>query len=159
MKDSFQALDETLDGSKLRIAVVASRFNGEITKRLTAGALEGLKKHGITEERMKIVSVPGAFEIPVMALHLAETNVYDAVLCLGAVVRGETPHFDYICSETSRGIMNTMLTTGVPCGFGLLTLDSVEQGLARTEPGPHNKGLEAAEATVEMALHVKKIAK
>ena len=157
MKDSFKGLEETLDGSKLRVAVIVSRFNDEITTRMLGGATECMRTHNVPEDKIMIMSVPGAFELPLAALHVAETEDYDALVCLGAVIRGETPHFDYVCSETSRGLMNVQLTTGVPIGFGLLTLETVQQGVARTEPGKHNKGFEAAEAALEMALHVKTI--
>ena len=158
MKDTFKPLDEKLDADGLRVAIVVSRYNDKITTGLLAGATDALKKHGVDEEQLKIVSVPGAFEIPVAALHLAETGAYDALVCLGAVLRGETPHFDYIAAETTRGVMNTALTTGVPCGFGLLTIETTKQGEERSKKGPQNKGYEAAEAALEMALHLGKIA-
>ncbi len=157
MKDSFKASKDALEGEKLSIAVVVSRFNDQITTRLLSGATEALKKHNVEEKNIRILSVPGAFELPLAALHVAETEKYDAIVCLAAVLRGETPHFDYICNEVSRGLMDIMLTTGVPCGFGVLTLENVEQGLARTEPGSANKGFEAAEAALEMALLAEKL--
>jgi 6,7-dimethyl-8-ribityllumazine synthase len=135
----------------MHLAVVASRFNPEIVDRLIAGAMEGMKEAGCEERNIAIIRVPGAFEIPLAVLKAAKSRRYDAVIAIGCVIRGETPHFDHISREASHGVMRASLESGTPVGFGILTVDTDEHALARSEPGKTNKGFEAAMAAVEMA--------
>ena len=134
-----------------RVGVVASKFNAKIVGKLLDAALETLAKHGVGPERTSVVLVPGAFELPLACRKLAEADDVCAVVALGCVVRGGTPHFDYVCAEASRGIMQVMLDTGVPIGFGLLTTDDQKQARARAGGAHGNKGVDAAEAALEMA--------
>ena len=140
-----------------RFAIVVSRFNEEITSGLLSGARTTLLDAGVGEDDVTLVHVPGAFEIPVAALHLAETGRFDAVICLGCLIKGETMHFEYIAEAASRGIMNVSVTTGVPVAFGVLTALTEEQAVARSEPGEGNKGREAALAAIEMATLFRKL--
>jgi 6,7-dimethyl-8-ribityllumazine synthase len=135
----------------LRIAIVASRFNHLISARLLEGALEALAKAGTRREDVHVAWVPGAFEIPLAAQALAQSRRYDAVVTLGSVVRGGTPHFDYVCRGVTDGVREVMLATGVPVAFGVLTTDDVEQALERAGGSEGNKGAEAAEVALEMA--------
>jgi 6,7-dimethyl-8-ribityllumazine synthase len=146
-----QTFEEDLDGSGLSIAVAVSRFNTLVTERLLAGALEGLAERGVTEERVTVAWVPGSFELPYAARRLAETGRYDAVVCLGCVIKGETAHNEYLNHAVATGLQEVGAQTGVPAIFGVLTVDNLEQALARTEDGTTNKGYEAALAAVVMA--------
>src|SRR6202521_3432325 len=137
-----------LSGSELRVAVVVSRFNEEISKRLLRGALGALEEHSVQEP--DVFWVPGALELPVTALALAERGNHDAIVCLGCVIRGETYHFELVANQAAAGIMQVQLDTGVPVTFGVLTTEDKEQALARCGP-KNNKGAEAAEAAIEMA--------
>ncbi len=137
--------------SGLRIAVVVSRYNDFVTERLKTGALEGLTANGVADQDVEVLSVPGAFEVPMAARRAAETGRFDAIVCLGCLIRGETAHFEYIASAASQGLMQASGETGVPMSFGILTTDSAEQALARAGSGPSNKGWESAVAAVEMA--------
>jgi len=139
----------TTDANGLRIAIVVSRFNDFVTDRLLAGAKEALGAAGA--DAVDTVSVPGAYEIPQAARTAASTGSYDAVVCLGCLIRGETPHFEYISEAVAHGIMSASAGTGVPMSFGVLTTNSAEQALERAAPGSANKGWEAATAAVEMA--------
>ncbi len=142
------------DGTGLRVGVVVSRFNGVITERLLAGTAEALSQHGVEEEHIEVVRVPGAFEIPQSAKLLAASGRFDAVVCLGALVRGETPHFEYIAMTVVDEIERLALAYDVPMTLGVLTTNTVEQGLVRSGAGPGNKGYEAAVSAIEMAnLH------
>jgi 6,7-dimethyl-8-ribityllumazine synthase len=134
-----------------RFAIVVSKYNDFVTDRLQAGALETLAAAGVRLDDITIVKVPGAFEIPLAAQHAAESGRFDAVVCLGCVIRGETPHFDYICSAVAHGLTHASSETGIPMAFGVLTTNSAEQALARAGDGPGNKGREAAQAAIEMA--------
>ena len=138
------------DATALRFAVVVSRFNETITGSLRDAATAALKEAGATD--VQVLSVPGAFEVPQAARAAAETGRFDAIVCLGCIIRGETPHFDYIASAVAHGITEAAGDTGVPMAFGVLTTDSVEQATARSGPGPDNKGREAAAAAIEMAV-------
>jgi 6,7-dimethyl-8-ribityllumazine synthase len=140
-----------------RFAIVVSTFNEEITAGLLAGARAALSDAGVRDEDVVVVHVPGAFEIPVTALRLAKSEGYDAVICLGCLIKGETMHFEYIASAASQGIMNVSTATGVPVAFGVLTATTDEQAEARSAPGPANKGREAALAAVEMATLFRKV--
>ena len=138
-------------GADCRIAIVVSRFNEEVTSGLLRGARATLQEAGIADAAVTVVHVPGAFEIPLMALRLAESGRYDAVVCLGCLIKGETMHFEYIAEATSNGLMEAALATGVPITFGVLTTLTEEQALARAGDAPDNKGREAALAAIEMA--------
>jgi 6,7-dimethyl-8-ribityllumazine synthase len=139
------------DGSGRRIAIVAARFNEMITGKLVEGAVAGLAKHGVTGDDVDVAWVPGAFEIPLVASRLARTGRYHAVVCLGAVIRGDTAHFDLVANETARGIAQVALETGVPMIFEVLATDDLAQAQARAGGSHGNKGWEAAEAGLEMA--------
>ena len=143
----------------LRFGVVVSRFNDFITSNLLVGTLEGFKESGVDKADLKILKVPGAFEIPQAAKKLCSTGSIDAVVCLGAVIRGETSHFDYICAEASRGIGQVGLEFNIPVLFGVLTTENLEQAIARSGSGSSNKGRETALAAVEMAKLYKEMAK
>ena len=137
--------------SSLRIAVVVSKYHDFVTDRLQAGALEALAAAGIASDSVTLVRVPGAFEVPMAARHAAESGDFDAVICLGCLIRGATPHFDYIASAVAQGLMAAAGETGVPMSFGVLTTNSMEEAIERAGAGPGNKGWEAAVAGVEMA--------
>lgn len=133
-----------------RFAIVVARWNGEITESLLNGALRALERQGVPGGDVQTCRVPGAFELPLAAQKLAETGRFDAIITLGAVIRGGTPHFDYVCAETTRGIGQVALTTGVPVAFGVLTTDNQDQARERSGPGTDNKGEEAALTALEM---------
>ncbi len=135
----------------LDVAIVASRFNADIVQRLLDGAIEELAGHGIKHDRVAVVLVPGAWELPLACRRLAEAGGHHAVIALGCVIRGETPHFEYVCTEAARGITDASKDTGVPVAFGLVTTDTHQQALERAGGGHGNKGAEAAAAAVEMA--------
>jgi 6,7-dimethyl-8-ribityllumazine synthase len=140
------------DASAFRFAVIVSRFNEAVTNSLRDAALAALKEAGAAEGNIQLLPVPGAYEIPQAARAAAETGRFDAIVCLGCVIRGETPHFEYIASAVAHGITNAAGDTGVPMAFGVLTTDTTEQAWARSGPGaPDNKGREAAAAAIEMA--------
>ena len=138
-------------GEGLSIAIVVSRFNDLVTRQLLAGAEDGLRRHGVEAEGVDVAWVPGAFEIPLTARKLAESGRYQAVICLGAVIRGETPHFEYVATQVSSGIAQASLETGVPVIFGIITADSLEQALERAGGKMGNKGYESAASAIEMA--------
>ncbi len=133
-----------------RFGLVVSRFNEFITNKLLGGAVDALTRHGVKDDEIEVVWVPGSFEIPYMASRMAKTGKYDAVVCLGAVIRGSTPHFDYIAAEVSKGIAQTGLTTGVPVLFGVITCDTIEQAIERAGTKAGNKGADAALSAIEM---------
>ena len=134
----------------IRVGIVAARFNEFITSRLVDGALDGLKRHETAEADIQIAWVPGTFEIPLIASKMAKSGKYDAVICLGAVIRGSTSHYDYVCSEVSKGIAAVSLETGVPVMFGVLTTDTIEQAIERAGTKAGNKGFACAEGAIEM---------
>ena len=140
-----------LKAGDLRFGIVVSRFNSFITERLLAGALDALERAGAGDDQIEVVHVPGAFEIPIAARKLAATGVYDAVICIGCVLRGETSHYDYVCSEAARGVMLAQMDTGVPMAFCVLTCDTLEQAIDRAGLKGGNKGFEAGLAAIEMA--------
>ena len=148
MSTTYEGALVSPDGA--RYAVVAGRFNEAITRRLLEGALDALVRHGADAEAVDVAWCPGAFEIPLVAQRLAETERYDAVICLGAVIRGATAHFDYVASGAASGCQQAALQTGVPVLFGVLTVDSIEQAWERAGTKAGNKGAEAAAAAVEM---------
>ena len=135
----------------MRVAIVVSRFNDFVTERLLDGARAALADAGVAAGDVEVLRVPGAFEIPMAAQRVAESGKVDAVVCLGCLIRGETPHFEYIASACAHGITAASATTGVPMSFGVLTTNSAEEALERAAPGPANKGREAADAAMEMA--------
>jgi 6,7-dimethyl-8-ribityllumazine synthase len=135
----------------LRFGLVASRFNEMIVRRLLAGALDAIQRHGGSEEMIDVAWAPGAFELPLVAQRLAQSGRYDAVICLGAVIRGATPHFEYIASEAAKGIAQVGLATGVPVIYGVLTADTIEQAIERAGAKAGNRGVDAAVAAIEMA--------
>jgi 6,7-dimethyl-8-ribityllumazine synthase len=143
-------VEGSLSGSKLKIAIVAARFNDFIVSRLVSGAHDCLTRHDVNTSNVDEIWVPGAFEIPVAALTVAESGKYDAVICLGAVIRGSTSHYDYVCSETAKGISHVSLKTKVPTIFGVVTTDTIEQAIERAGTKAGNKGWDAAMAAIEM---------
>ena len=153
----MKAYEGKLISEGLKFAIVIGRFNEFIGSQLLSGAIDGLKRHGTEEENIEIIWVPGAFEIPLVAKKLAKTNKYDAVICLGAVIRGSTPHFDYVSSEVSKGIANVSLSTEIPIIFGVLTTDNIEQAIERAGTKSGNKGYDAAITAIEMANLLKEI--
>ncbi|MCI1881628.1 MAG: 6,7-dimethyl-8-ribityllumazine synthase [Sporolactobacillus sp.] len=140
-----------LIGSGLKVGIVVSRFNEFITNRLLAGAQDALKRHGVADEAVDIAWVPGAFEIPLIAKKMATSGRYDTVLALGAVIRGATSHYDYICSEVSKGIARAGLDSGIPVIFGVLTTENIEQAVERAGTKAGNKGWDAVVSGIEMA--------
>lgn len=133
----------------LKFGIVAARFNEFITGKLVGGALDALRRHGATENEIEIAWVPGAYEIPLVALKMAETKKYDAVICLGAVIRGATPHFDFVSAEVSKGVAQVGLETKIPVVFGVLTTDTIEQAIERAGTKAGNKGFDAAVTAIE----------
>jgi len=140
-----------LIGKGRRFGLVISRFNEFITSRLLAGAQDAFRRHGVADKDVDICWVPGSFEIPVAALRMARSGKYHVVVCLGAVIRGQTPHFDYIASQVSRGVAQVPMATGVPTVFGVVTCDTIEQAIERAGTKAGNKGADAAAAAIEMA--------
>jgi 6,7-dimethyl-8-ribityllumazine synthase len=148
-----------LISKQLNYGIVVGRFNEFISGKLLSGALDAFKRHGAEDNEVEIAWVPGAFEIPLIAQKMAESGKYDAVITLGAVIRGSTPHFDYVCSEVSKGVAAITLKTGIPVIFGVLTVDSIEQAIERAGTKAGNKGWEAAAAAIEMANLTKQFSK
>lgn len=144
-------MEGNLVGTDLNIGIVASRFNELITSKLISGAKDALIRHGVDENNITLVWVPGAFEIPLAAKKLAEKKEFDAIISLGCVIRGATPHFDYVCNEVAKGVATASLDTGVPIAFGVLTTDTIEQAIERAGTKAGNKGFEAAVTAIEMA--------
>jgi 6,7-dimethyl-8-ribityllumazine synthase len=146
-----RVVEGNLTAKGLSFGIVASRFNEFITARLLDGALDSLRRHGAEEDRITVVRVPGSFEIPLLAKKLAASRQYDAIICLGTVIRGATPHFEYIAGEVAKGVAVAGLETGVPISFGVLTTDSIEQAVERAGTKAGNKGFDAACSAIEMA--------
>ena len=155
----YRELQGELTAAGFRFAIVVSRFNAFITERLLNGAVDALTRAGAKTADIDVVRVPGAREIPLAAQQLAETERYDAIVCLGAVIRGETPHFEYVCAESSRGVAKSSLRTGIPMSYGILTVENLEQAVDRAGLKSGNKGFDAAMSAVEMANLLRKIAK
>lgn len=151
------ALEGTKDAHGLKIGIVVSRFNHFVTEKLLDGALEGFKIHGGAEEDLTIVRVPGAFEIPLAVERMAGSGRYDALVCLGAVIRGDTPHFEYVCDAVTRGIGDAVRVYKIPIGFGVLTTDNVQQAMERAGVRDANKGYEALLTAVEMVHLVRSL--
>jgi 6,7-dimethyl-8-ribityllumazine synthase len=146
-----------LIGGGVRFGIVVARFNGFITEQLLAGARDGLRRHGVTDDEIEVAWVPGALEIAITAQRFARAGRFGAVLCIGAVIRGATPHFDYVCSETAKGVASVALQTGVPCIFGVLTTNTIEEAVERAGTKAGNKGYDAAVAAIEMATLLRDI--
>jgi len=149
--DQFKVTEGDLIARDLRFALVVSRFNEFVVEPLVRGAVDALRRHGASEKQIEIVRVPGAFDIPVAARKLAQSRRYEALVALGAVIRGQTPHFDYVAGECASGLARIALESGVPIGFGVLTTDTVEQAVDRAGGKAGNKGTDAALAALEMA--------
>jgi 6,7-dimethyl-8-ribityllumazine synthase len=146
-------------GEGLRIGVALARFNQAVTERLLAGALEAFTRHGVADDAIDVATVPGAFELPLCAQRMASTGRYDALICLGAVVRGETPHFEYVAGTAARGIAEVARLHDLPVAFGVLTADTMEQAMARAGGGHGNKGYEAAVTALEMVQVLREVQK
>jgi len=146
-------------GQGLKFGLVVGRFNEFITNKLLSGALDALNRHGVADEDVEVAWVPGAFEVPMVAGKMAGTGRYDAVICLGAVIRGATPHFDYVAGEVAKGIARIGLDSGVPAVFGVITADTIEQAIERAGTKAGNKGWDAAVTGIEMANLMKNIGK
>ena len=141
----------------MKVGIVASRFNSIIVEKLLAGAVDGLVRHGVEEENISACWVPGAFEIPVVAQRMAQSDRYDAVICVGAVIRGSTSHYDYVCSEVSKGVAHVALTSDIPVMFGVLTTDTIEQAIERAGTKAGNKGSECAQGAIEMVNLIREL--
>lgn len=153
----MKVIQGELQAKGLKFGIVVSRFNDFITGKLLEGAMDALLRHGAKEEDIDVVKVPGSFEIPLVAKKLASKGAYNSVICLGTVIRGATPHFDYVASEVSKGIASASLETGVPIAFGVITSDTIEQAVERAGTKSGNKGFDAAITAIEMAQVMKKL--
>ncbi|WP_026319449.1 MULTISPECIES: 6,7-dimethyl-8-ribityllumazine synthase [Sporomusaceae] len=153
----MKTIEGQLSAQGLRVGIVVARFNEFINSKLLAGALDALKRHGADEDAVDVAWVPGAFEIPMVAQKMAESKKYDAIICLGTVIRGSTSHYDYVCAEVSKGVAHVGLASGVPTMFGVLTTDTIEQAIERSGTKAGNKGFDAAMAAMEMANLLKAI--
>ena len=147
----MRIIEGMLRGEGKKFAIVVSRFNDFITSKLLDGALDCLYRHGVKDEDLSLVRVPGAFEIPLAAQKLAQSGKYDGVICLGAVIRGATTHYDYVCNEVSKGIAKVSLDTNIPVGFGIVTTENIEQAIERAGTKSGNKGYDTAMSVLEMA--------
>lgn len=151
----MKVLEGNFIGSKMKIGIVASRFNEFIVSKLIGGAEDALVRHGVETDNIELAWVPGAFEIPVIAQKMAESNKYDAIIALGAVIKGSTDHYDYVCAEVSKGIATVGMKTGVPVLFGVLTTDNIEQAIERAGTKAGNKGYDVACSAIEMVNLIK----
>ena len=146
----MKTFEGKLVSSGIKVGIVVARFNEFITSKLLSGAMDGLLRHNVQEEDIQVAWVPGAFEIPLIASKMAKSGKYDAVICLGAVIRGSTSHYDYVCNEVSKGIAAVSLESGIPVMFGVLTTENIEQAIERAGSKAGNKGSECAEGAIEM---------
>ncbi|BBD08952.1 6,7-dimethyl-8-ribityllumazine synthase [Desulfovibrio ferrophilus] len=153
----LKTIEGKFDAQGLTVAIAACRFNDFIVDRLVGGAVDYLVRNGAAKENLTLVRIPGAFEMPLVAKKLAASGKYDAVICLGAVIRGATPHFEFVSGEAAKGIAQAMMETNVPIGFGILTTDTLEQAIERAGSKAGNKGVEAASATLEMVRVMEQI--
>jgi 6,7-dimethyl-8-ribityllumazine synthase len=158
MEGCMKVIEGELQAKGVRFGIIVSRFNDFITSKLLDGALDALRRHGADEKDIEVVKVPGSFEIPLVAKKLAATGTYSAVICLGTVIRGATPHFEYVSAEVSKGIASASMETGVPIAFGIITSDTIEQAVERAGTKSGNKGWDAAITAIEMAQVMKKLA-
>jgi 6,7-dimethyl-8-ribityllumazine synthase len=154
---NMKRIEGELQAEGLKFAIIVSRFNEFITGKLLEGAIDALIRHGASEKNIDIIKVPGSFEIPLIAKKAAQKKSYDAVICLGTVIRGATPHFDYVAAEAAKGIATASMETGVPIAFGVLTTDTIEQAVERAGSKSGNKGWDAAMVAIEMAQLIKKL--
>jgi 6,7-dimethyl-8-ribityllumazine synthase len=150
-------IEGNLDAAGIKFGLVVSRFNSFICDRLVEGAVDALVRHGADQENISVAKVPGAFEIPMTAKKMAASGNYDALVCLGAVIRGSTPHFDYVSAEVSKGVASVSLDSGIPVAFGVLTTDNIEQAIERAGSKAGNKGFEAAVTAIEMVNLYRKL--
>ncbi len=155
----MKKIEGKLTADKIKIGIVASRFNEFITSKLLSGAEDCLLRHGVSGDDISVAWVPGAFEIPLIAKKMADSGRYDAVICLGAVIRGSTSHYDYVCNEVSKGIAQVSLSAGVPVMFGVLTTDNIEQAIERAGTKAGNKGYDCAAGAIEMIDLIKNLGK
>lgn len=153
----MKVFEGKLVSQEVRVGIVAARFNEFITSKLVGGALDGLKRHDVPEENIDVAWVPGAFEIPLIASKMAKSGKYDAVICLGAVIRGATSHYDCVCSEVSKGIASVSLSSDIPVMFGVLTTDTIEQAIERAGSKAGNKGFECASGAIEMVNLIREL--
>ena len=153
----MKVLEGKLVSQKIRVGIVASRFNEFITSKLLSGALDGLRRHDVAEEDITVAWVPGAFEIPLAAKKMAQSGRYDGIICVGAVIRGSTSHYDYVCNEVSKGIASVSMGCGLPVLFGVLTTENIEQAIERAGTKAGNKGYECAEGVIEMVNLLREI--
>lgn len=153
----MKTYEGSLIAGKIKVGIVAARFNEFITGKLLGGALDGLSRHGVEEDDIDVAWVPGAFEIPLIASKMAKSGKYDAVICLGAVIRGSTSHYDYVCAEVSKGIATVSLNSEIPVMFGVLTTDTIEQAIERAGTKAGNKGYDCALGAVEMVNLIRAI--
>ncbi|MEJ2323822.1 MAG: 6,7-dimethyl-8-ribityllumazine synthase [Nitrospirota bacterium] len=153
----MKVIQGELSAELLKFGIVVSRFNDFVTSKLLDGAVDALLRHGAGEEDIEVVRVPGSFEIPLVAKRLAQKGGYDALICLGAVIRGATPHFDYVAAEVSKGVAQASLETGVPIAFGVITADTIEQAVERAGSKAGNTGWDAAMTAIEMAQVLKRL--
>ena len=153
----MKLLEGNVVGTGLKVGIVAARFNEFIVGKLVSGAQDALVRHGVSADDIEIAWVPGAFELPLAAKRLAKSGKYDAVICLGAVIRGSTSHYDYVCAEVSKGVASVSLDSDVPVAFGVLTTDTIEQAIERAGTKAGNKGFDAAVTAIEMANLLKQI--
>ncbi len=153
----IRVLEGDFRGEGLRFGIVVGRFNSFISQKLLDGALDALSRHGVDLDQVTVAWVPGSFEIPLVAKKMAKSGKFDAVICLGAIIRGATPHFDYVAAEASKGIAQVMLESEVPVSFGVLTTDTIEQAIERAGTKAGNKGFDAALAAIEMINLLRKI--
>jgi len=157
MEDIMNIIEGKLSAEGLKFGIVVGRFNSFITERLLEGAIDCILRHGGSKDNIEIVKVPGSFEIPLTAKKLAKSGKYDAVICLGAVIRGSTPHFDYVANEVTKGIAQVSLETEIPISYGILTTDTIEQAVERAGTKMGNKGFDAAMVAIEMVNVLKSI--
>jgi 6,7-dimethyl-8-ribityllumazine synthase len=150
-----RVMEGNFTGRELKFGIVCARFNEFIVSKLLGGAIDALRRHEVNEENIDVAWVPGAYEIPLIAKKMAESKKYDAVITLGAVIKGSTPHFDYVCAEVSKGVAAISLETGIPVMFGVLTVNSIEQAIERAGTKAGNKGSEAATGAIEMVNLIK----
>ncbi len=153
----MKTLEGKLVSERMKVGIVAARFNEFITSKLVGGAMDGLTRHNVNEEDIQVAWVPGAFEIPLIASKMARSGKYDAVICVGAVIRGNTSHYDYVCNEVSKGIASVSLETGVPVLFGVLTTENIEQAIERAGTKAGNKGYDCALSAIEMVNLIKEL--
>lgn len=153
----MKIIEGELQAEGLRFGIVVSRFNDFITGKLLDGAVDALVRHGADKKNIEVVRVPGSFEIPLVAKKMASKGIYDALICLGTVIRGATPHFEYVAAEVSKGVASASMDTGVPISFGVITSDTIEQAVERAGSKSGNKGWDAAMAAIEMAQVMKKL--